>query len=269
VLKPEWWLNLLGALRRHGAMKVIRWRQVVVGIVCVALGWPSVTVAQGETKGRVPLSKSQIQRYKDAIAEFDREDSTPDYRVVEAKLRELIKEKEVDIFYFSLGRVLFFQERCAEAEVAYKKARNTPNSTEYNREEIQRDVELDLAKMPKKCNGSISIECSPETLEVLVGEQPVACGDKVEVSPGEWSVSWKLGRHRGEQTVQVVGMRDSPLRLEVSRESTSLTVHCQPRDMQVWINQQTARCDVPQAVEPGEYEIKGLWAHSSRERELL
>jgi hypothetical protein len=250
-------------------MKGFWGREAIIAVVCLAMAWPVSGAAQGKRERRVKLSGLQQKLLQEALQEGSRADRSPDFRAVELNLQAALQQGEVDLLYAGLGRALFNQRRCAEAEVAYQKALTSPNSTLMTREDLQVQIEVDRVAMIKECKGTISIECSPGSLEVSVGEQRVICGGSVEVAPGAWPVRWKLGMLQGEQTVQVVGMKTSPVRLEVSREAASLTVRCNPGDMQVWINQREVLCDVPQPVDPGEYEIKGQWRELSTQHTVL
>lgn len=244
----------LGRRGRSGLASLLLF--VLLGVV-----WPAVGAAQRGKPRRVKLSRLQERLLKDALQESSK--ASPNFRAVEINFQAALQKGEVDLLYAGLGRALFNQRRCGEAEAAYQKALGAPNSTLVSREDLQAQIEVDRAAMLKECPGEVRVECSPLALQVSVEGQEVACGGALELSPGTRLVQWRLGMLSGEQRVQVVGTQTSLVKLAVSPDSSALVIRCKPGDMRVWIDEREVLCDVPQQVKPGRYRLRGQWRRLS------
>lgn len=179
-----------------------RWEARTICGLVVALGCLVGGAVQAQ-EARVALTPLQEQLLRDAVQESQRTDREPDYQAMRLNYEAALQKGEADILYVGLSRALFRQGLCFEAQDTLRQAAQAPNSTLATREEIQQQILRYQGDLERMCPGALQVACADPKLKVVVAQQPVACGQRLSLPPGQHTLRWTLGQHAGADTFQI------------------------------------------------------------------
>ena len=158
-------------------------------------------------------TEAQSELYHRAHAAFE----AGDYATATSLLRSALELGELNILYLSLGRALYREHRCREADDAYLKALSAPAVSEPAPSEVAAKVETYRADLTKSCPGTLVVRCRPPNMRMSVDEQPAQrCAEKpIELPPGDHVIA---GEERGrsvKRLVRIEAMHESEVTLEL------------------------------------------------------
>src|SRR5262245_40352957 len=96
-------------------------------------------------------TEAQSELYHRAHAAFE----AGDYATATSLLRSALELGELNILYLSLGRALYRDHRCREADDAYLKALKAPAVSEPAPSDVAAKVETYRADLSKSCPGTL------------------------------------------------------------------------------------------------------------------
>jgi len=168
----------------------------------LAMGTPAL--AQDQT-----LVEAQ-QRINDEAAEAA---AAGNYERAELLLRSSLALEDLDIIWLNLGRVYQKSGRCQDAHDAYQSALRAPAAEGVPEGMIAERVSKWSTELTESCPGTLVVNCSDDNVKVTVGDDPVPCGQAVDLPPGEYTVTGTRGGARHAHVARIQALKTTSVLL--------------------------------------------------------
>ncbi len=186
--------------RRHGF-----WRRGAAAALGALLAAQAAGPAWADG-GTVTQNQAQLSLYKEALGEMEKGNYPRAVELLQAAL--LIGE--ANIVYLSLGRAHQKGGECRPAEEAFKKALGAPVVADPPADKVKAKIEQFRAELRQGCPGAVQVTCANPDTALLIDGKPLACGEVMDLPPGDHTLSASL---QGQSLQQ-------PLRLEALQTTT-------------------------------------------------
>ncbi len=135
-------------------------------------------------------------------------------------LRSSLELNPLDITWLNLGRVYQKAGRCPEARDAYRDALSAPAAEGVPDGMIADRASKWTTELLDTCAGTLAIRCEDPQSVVTVDGRAVACGEDLELAPGEYAVLGRLGEARHAHVARVQALERATILVAPQRPET-------------------------------------------------
>ena len=192
-------------------------RQLLAAAMAFAL-ISGLTAGQALAKDKkVKLTDEQININNKAVRLLAQEPPQTS-QAVEIVQAALVLGEKGDLLYLTLGRAYQLAGQCDQAKVEFEAAVAAPGVEGVPDDFVSKQLVDYREQMKTGCDGHVIVECVPDTLELSVGDQALACNERSPLSPGSHTIAVRNPRSGAKLSIQVqiIGAQDTRSRIELA-----------------------------------------------------
>lgn len=145
-----------------------------------------------------------------------------EYEAAIADAQKAVDIRGLNVFWLNLGRFQQRAGRCTDSMNSYTNAMTAPPVTEPNAALVKQTAQKYMAELVTQCPPQVTVQCTPADLAVVAkrsddvrAPMPIACGQQVSLSGGEWVFTGTYGNEQTEATWQLRIARDYTIPLVI------------------------------------------------------